>query len=88
MPRVNQQSSSDLLETKAAGSKSNNASEKLWMYYSVNHPRYDVYLSYSCIYKALLQDLVNDKSSGVTRWFCLQKAHSLHCPAILAGQIT
>lgn len=54
MPRVNQQSSSDLLETKAAGSKSNNASEKLWMSYSVSHPRDDVYLCYSCIYKALL----------------------------------
>lgn len=54
MPRVNQQSSNDLLETKAAGSKSNNASEKLWMYHSVNHPSDDVYLSYSCIYKALL----------------------------------
>lgn len=53
MPRVNQQSSG-LLETKAAGSKSNNASEKEWMYYSVKHPRHDVYLSYSCIYKAFL----------------------------------
>lgn len=53
MPRVNQQSSG-LLETKAAGSKSNNAAEKVWMSYSVEHPRLDVYLSYSCMYKALL----------------------------------
>lgn len=53
MPRVNQQSGS-LLETKAAASKRNNASENVWMSYSVKRPRHDVYSSYSCIYKAFL----------------------------------
>lgn len=53
MPRVNQHSG-DLLETEAAGSESNNASEQVWMYYSVKRSRHDVHLSYICIYKAFL----------------------------------
>lgn len=74
MPRVNQHSG-DLLETEAAGSKSNNASEQVWMYYSVKRSRHDVHLSYICIYKAFYE------TREMTQLFCLWKVHGLHHPA-------